>query len=149
QPRLPPGIVLELRLTQSISDRASVAGDSVAARLDKAVKVGDMSLPKGAQVLGRIRRLEQRFAKPASTLVGFEFFAVETTSGLTEFKAILVGPSRTPHVVRTVGDELEILHGNEGVDVEDDGTTSGVGSFRMRGTTLDLPRGFRTVWKTQ
>ena len=74
---------------------------------------------------------------------------LETTSGRAEFRAILLGPSRTPDIVRTIGDAREIVPGNDGLEIEDDGTASGVGSFRVRGTKLNLPRGFRTVWKTQ
>jgi hypothetical protein len=43
----------------------------------------------------------------------------------------------------------EVLHGAEGLDIEDDGTSTGVGSFRVRGKELRLQRGFRTLWKTK
>ena len=43
----------------------------------------------------------------------------------------------------------EIWPGNKGLDIEDDGVGSGVGTFRVYGKMLYLPRGFRTVWKTQ
>jgi hypothetical protein len=43
---------------------------------------------------------------------------------------------------------LEIVP-DAGLDIEDDGTRTGVGSFRVSGKKPRVDRGFRTVWKTQ
>jgi hypothetical protein len=149
QPVLPAGISLALRLEQPISLAESAAGDPIEARLDRAVTSGAVPLPKGTRVFGRIRRLEQHFDSPVSILVRLQFFAAETPEGRVMFNARLIGPRATPVEVRVVHDRPEIVRGMEGLDIEDDGTGTGAGSFRVPGKQLRLPRGFRTLWKTQ
>jgi hypothetical protein len=51
--------------------------------------------------------------------------------------------------MKLVNDDLEIVHGAPGLDIEDDGASTGVGSFRVLAKELNLQRGFRTLWKTQ
>jgi hypothetical protein len=149
QQTLPAGVAPALRLEQPISIGESAAGDQIAARLDKAVTAGAVLLPRGTRVLGRIRRLEQHFGSPASILVGLQFFAAETPEGRIPFSARLTGPRGIPDEIRAVRDRLEIVHGLEGLDIEDDGASTGVGRFRVSGKDLRLQRGFRTLWKTQ
>jgi hypothetical protein len=146
---LPAGVALVLRLEQPISIGESAAGDRIVARLDKKVTSGSVLLPKGTRVLGRIRRLERHFSSPASILVGLQFFAAEAPEGRITFRARLTGPEATPDVMKLVNDDLEIVHGAPGLDIEDDGASTGVGSFRVLAKELNLQRGFRTLWKTQ
>jgi hypothetical protein len=146
---LPAGIALALRLEQPISIGESAAGDPIVARLDKAVTSAGVALPKGTRVLGRIRRLEQHFISPASILVGLQFFAAEGPAGRITLNARLTGPRARPDVTRVVNGKVEIEPGAAGVDIEDDGESTGVGSFRVPGKELRLQRGFRTLWKTQ
>jgi hypothetical protein len=149
QRALPADVVLILRLVQPISIAESAAGDPIAARLDKPVNAGGVSLPKGTRVLGRLRRLEQHFNSPPWILVGLQFFAAETPDGLISFSARLTGPRATPEVTQMVYSRLEIVPGAVGLDIEDDGTRTGVGSFRVIGRELRFARGLRTIWKTQ
>jgi hypothetical protein len=44
---LPADVQMYLRLNQPISSEESAAGDPITARLDKAVKAGDIHLPSG------------------------------------------------------------------------------------------------------
>jgi hypothetical protein len=149
QPAVPADVVLVLRLEQPISVAESAAGDPIEARLDKAVNAGGVVLPKGTRVRGRIRRLEQHLNSPASILVGLQFFAAETPDGLIPFSARLTGPRATPTVTHMVYSRLETVPGAVGLNIEDDGTKTGVGSFRVPGQKLRIDRDFRTVWKTQ
>jgi hypothetical protein len=146
---LPAGVSLVLRLDQPISIGESAAGDPIVAILDKAVTKGSVALPKGTRVLGRIRRLEQYFSPSASILVGLQFFAAEAPGGRITFSARLTGPQASPDVTRVVNNKPEIQLGLEGLDIEDDGTGTGVGRFRVPGKKLRLQRGFRTFWRTQ
>jgi len=148
---LPAGVTLALRLEEPISTRESAAGDQIVALLDKAATTSSVPLPKGTRVLGRIRRLEQHFGKNVSTLIGLQFFAAETPNGRGTFSARLTGPRATPDVVKNAGLDgtQEIVRGEAGLEIEDDGASTGVGSFRVRGKELHLPRGFRMLWKTQ
>jgi hypothetical protein len=147
--KLPSGIALVVRLEQPVSIGESAAGDELVARLDKAVNSGSVSLPKGTPVLGRIRHLEEHFSSPPSNLIGFQFFAAQPPGGRITFSARLTGPRATEAVVRDMGDRLEVDNGSAGLDIENDGRSTGVGTFRVPGKTRNLPRGFRTVWETQ
>ncbi len=149
QRALPADVVLVLRLEQPISISESAAGDPIEARLDKPVNAGGVLLPKGTRVLGRIRRLEQHLNSPPWILVGLQFFAAETPEGLITFSARLTGPRSTPEVTQMVNSRLEIMPGAVGLDIQDDGTRTGVGSFRVPGKELRVGRGLRTIWKTQ
>jgi hypothetical protein len=149
QLRLPAGVALALRLEHPITIGESAAGDPIVAQLDKAVRSGVLTLPKGTRVLGRIRRLEQHFISPASILVGLQFFAAEGPEGRITFSASLTGPRARPDITRVVNGRVETEPGATGVDIEDDGARTGVGSFRVPGKELRLQRGFRTLWKTQ
>jgi hypothetical protein len=149
QPKLPAGVALVFRLERPISVRESAAGDELVARLDKAVTAGGVSLPRGTPVLGRIRRLEQHLNSPALNLIGLEFFALQVPSGPIPFSARLIGPRATREEVKTVGNRLEIVPGAPGLDIEDDGTSTGIGSFGLQGKDLFLPPGFRTFWETR
>jgi len=149
QPELPAGVALVLRLDQPISIAESAAGDQIVGRLDKSVTSRSVSLPKGTRVLGRIRRLEQHFSSPVSSLISLQFFAAELPGRRITFSAHLTGPRATPDVVKVVGDRLEMESGEMGLDIEDDGTSTGVGTFRVHGKEPRLRRGFRTLWKTQ
>jgi hypothetical protein len=146
---VPADVVLVLRLEQPISVAESAAGDPIVARLDKAVNAGGVLLPKGTRVLGRIRRLEQHLSSPAWILVGLQFFAAETPDVFITFSARLTGPRSTPDTIQVVNSRLESVPGAAGLDIQDDGTGTGVGTFRVPGQKLGLGRGLRTVWKTQ
>jgi hypothetical protein len=65
------------------------------------------------------------------------------------FSARLTGPRATPDVIQVLNNRLEIVRGAAGLDIENDGTMTGVGSFRVPGKELRVERGFRTLWKTQ
>src|SRR6185369_6182224 len=149
QLNLPADIRLFLRLDEPISIGESAAGDQIVATLEKAVTSGAVVLPKGTRVLGRIRRLEQHFRSPGSILVGLQFFAAEAADGRITFSARLTGPRGTPDVIRVLNNKPQIEHGAAGLDIEDDGTGTGVGIFRVPGKSLRLQRGFSTLWKTQ
>jgi hypothetical protein len=145
---LPADLALVLRLEQPISVE-SAAGDQIVARLDKPVNAGSIALPKGTRVLGRIRRLERHLSSPPSILIGLQFFAAESPEGLLTFSARLTGPRSTPDTIKVVNTRFESVPGAAGLDIQDDGTRTGVGSFSVPGKELRLGRGLRTVWKTQ
>jgi hypothetical protein len=147
---LPSGVSLALRLEQPISVHDSAAGDPVVARLDKTVTSGVIRLPKGTRVSGRIRHLEQHFQhRQTSTLVALQFFVAEGPNGRIKFRAHLIGPRASSSEVKMVDNMPEITPGKSGLDIEDNETETGVGSFHVSGRELRLPRGFRTIWETE
>jgi hypothetical protein len=147
---LPEGLTLRLKLNEPITIEESAAGDQIVARLDNAVKSGDVHLAKGTKVLGRIRRLEQH-SQPHKTftIVGLEFYAAETSDGLVRFKARLTGPESTRVATASMTGGTTYSSGGEGLDIADDGRGTGVGRFRISGKAPRLQRGFLTVWETQ
>ncbi len=110
---------------------------------------GAVSLPRGTRVNGRIRRLEQHFQGKAPTLVALQFFAAETPGGSVNFSARLTGPRGTADKVNVIRNKPEMVSGTAGLEIEDEARSTGVGSFRVNGKELSLPRGFRMIWETR
>jgi hypothetical protein len=147
---LPPNVTLVLRPEQPITLKDSAAGDPIVVLLDKAINKAGIFLPKRTPILGRIRRLEHHVdGRQSWTLVALEFFAAQAPDGEIKFKAHLTGPRAIPEETRMVKNIPETMPGTAGVDIEDSGATSGVGSFRVAGDGLTLSRRFRTIWETQ
>jgi hypothetical protein len=146
---LPEGVGLSLKLAKPITIGESAAGDQIIAVLGNNVKAGEIRLPKGAEVLGRIRRLEQH-SKPhdSHTLVALEFYAAQTPDGPVYFKARLTGPESTPARMNALN-PMDRMSGTDGLDIVDDGMGTGVGRFRVNGKIPHLERGFLTIWTTQ
>jgi hypothetical protein len=147
--KLPPGVPLVLSIERAILLEEAAAGDPIYARLDKAVRSGNVNIPKGARVEGRIRRLEQYLSRPASIRVGLEFFEVDAADRAVAFRARLVGPRATPIVImQTFDGRGANMSGALGLDIEDEGAETGVGIFRVPGKHHRLER-FRMVWETE
>jgi hypothetical protein len=148
--RLPGDVTLVLKLSEPVTAESSAAGDPVVAVLDKSVRAGEIRLPKGTQVLGRIRRLERHSqSRQESTEVAMEFFAAEAPEGRIHFKVRLTGPESTPGTVKNTLAGAEFVSGTDGLEIMDDGAGSGVGRFRVSGKNVRLERGFLTIWKTE
>jgi hypothetical protein len=156
---LPPGLQIMVKLRSRISgDMAvgtlidGVVGNNVAA------KKGDVVIAAGSPVRGRIRRME-RYTDPFPYfVVGLEFTEVEVQGIRHRFYADLVEIDPAPGVEQT----LSTKDKTETSDLPYGGTVirqakenlffynlPGVATFFFRGGRLDLPRGFRTVWKTR
>jgi hypothetical protein len=147
---LPADVTLVLKLAGPITTEESAAGDEITAVLDKPLRTGNIQLARGAKVLGRIRRLEQHAkAHEAMTLVALEFYAVDSPEGRMRFKARLTGPVAQPGQILSTLHGPEFTSGTEGLDIVDEGASTGVGRFRVAGKRVRLDRGFRTVWKTE
>jgi hypothetical protein len=137
---LPPGLALELKLDAEIDSAESFVGDPVTARVGRNVKRGgEVLVPKGAVVSGRITRLEKQSAPYSHFAVGLQFFSLEFgntraafTAELEEVGPFLLGVGATGR--RTLVSDL--LKGREGI-------FSVPGRERLR-----LPRGLRMVWRT-
>ena len=136
---LPPGLRLEVRLKTPLDSNTSVTGDPVAAVLAWPLKKdGKILVPKGAEIKGRIRRLERLLTRVPYYLFGLELFEAEWEGTRTRFAARLqeVGPG----FGRPGRDQLALLP--EQVE-------SGVGFFYVRGARATVPQGLRMVWITE
>ncbi|HSB18014.1 MAG TPA: VWA domain-containing protein [Bryobacteraceae bacterium] len=150
---LPAGITLEAKLESPISFEQSAVGDQITARLDRAVNAGSLSLPKGATLSGRIRRLEQ-YGEPAKLyIVGLEFSSLALANTRVRFRARLTGP-----LLKVWERKEPAFYGapptsrgieSSGLDIDNSDPLSPYGVFRIWGNRLRLSRGLRMIWETQ
>jgi hypothetical protein len=159
---LPPGLQITVKLRSRISSDMAVGtlidgvvGNNVAAKKATAV------IAAGSLVRGRIRRME-RYTDPFPYfVVGLEFTEVEVQGIQHRFYADLVEIDPAPGVeqILSTKDKTEIqdqtFSGTYGGTLIRQSkehlffyNLPGVATFFFKGGRLDLPHGFRTVWKT-
>lgn len=105
---------------------------------------GAVVIAAGSPVLGRIRRLERYNDPVPHFVVALEFTQVELEgiryrfySDLVKFESALGVEQKLP-VLTEAGSMT--LHFS---------SLPGVATFFLKGSRLDLPKGFRTIWKTR
>jgi hypothetical protein len=156
---LPGGLQIAVKL------RSRIMGDMTVGTLIDGVVAGNVTAKKGAVIIaagspvrGRIRRLE-RYTDPfPHFVVALEFTQVELQGIRYRFYADVVEIDLAPGVEHT----LSTKDSMETNDLPYGGTVirqakenlffynlPGVATFFFKGGTLDLPQGFRTVWKTR
>ncbi len=150
---LPAGLQIAVKL------RSRISGDlPVGALIDGLVATdvsakGAVMIAAGSPVRGRIRRLEHYTEPFPYLVVALEFTEVELQGIRHRFYANLVDTDSLPGLNKT----LSILNTTERIGLEVNRTSEelwlpnlpGVAAFFLKGRMLDLPRGFRTVWKTR
>ena len=153
--RLPAGVSLEMKLETQILFERSAVGDPVSARLSRGVRAAGFSIPKGAMVTGRIRRLEERYQPAKHYIVGLEFSTVSFGDAHASFRARLVGPglryNRRPDSVdqRSMYNPPAPIIDVTGLEIDDSDPASPCGVFRVRSQKLNLASGMRMIWETQ
>ncbi len=153
--RLPAKMSLEMKLETQIMFEQSAVGDPVTARLSRGVRAAGISLPKGAVVSGRIRRLEERYQPEKHYMVGLEFTRVDFGDAHASFRARLVGPglryNRRPDSVdqRSLYNPPAPIIDVTGLEIDDSDPASSFGVFRARTPKLNLFPGMRMIWETQ
>jgi len=155
---LPPGLPIAVKLSSQISADTTV-GSLIEGVVENNVRMKrDVVVPAGSPVRGRIRRLE-RYAEPFPYfVVGLEFTEVEVQGIRRLFYADLISLEPAPGVERF----LTTSNTTERVENGFGGMSSrqhqerialydlpGVATFFWKGSRLELPRGFRTEWKTR
>jgi hypothetical protein len=155
---LPAGLAIAVKLSSQISPDTAV-GTLIEGVVDGSVTVKrDVVVPAGSRVRGRIRRLE-RYTDPFPYfVVGLEFTEVEVQGIRCLFYADLVSIEPVPGVERflttreTTTETTRAFGGGstglyrERLFLYD---LPGVATFFLKGGRLELPRGFRTEWKTR
>jgi len=150
---LPAGLKLDTRLETPIDFDESAVGDPVTARLRRAVQAGGLTLPKGALLAGRIRRLE-RLSRPENYfVVGLEFFSLAFGERRAEVRARLIGPELKVEEVKQSPfyGAPPASRGFEttGLDIYASDAPLSFGTFRVSSASLHLKRGLRMIWETQ
>lgn len=159
---LPAGVVLDLRLETAIDSSSMRVGDAVTARLaSDAVYKKKILIPAGAEVTGRLRRLERSDEIKPHYVVGLEFSTIENERVKARFYGELGSIQQVAGLARTLtASSAESVNFSGGMVVQsfrvETGSATtlqfreipGVGSFYVVGTEFKLPSGLRMVWKT-
>lgn len=155
---LPSNMNLEIEMQDVIPLATASVGDTFRARLSKPVmRRRSVLLPQGAEVLGRIRRLDH-FEEPVPhTLAWLEFTVVNHQGTEYTFLADMVGRDELPGLIERVPGIKTLA----AVDARAFGSyqslsnseptyrsVPGVGSFVFQGELPTIPVGYHTRWKT-
>jgi hypothetical protein len=141
-PMLPKSLDVTLALATPITQQDAV-GALIGAKVVGNVRYkGKVLVPDGAQVNGRIRRLERELGT-SYFVVGLEFTGIETGGALLGFYADLQNIDRTPGI-----EWLLISSKTNTTETRTLGKLPGVGTFFVAGPSFHLPQGLKMVWKT-
>jgi hypothetical protein len=142
---LSEGMYLDMSLQAPVSTATSAVGDPITAVLQRNIKKGgDILIPKGALVHGRLTVLRRR--DPSGFSVGFNFFEIEHPTVKAPVNAILDELSAAGMLTTNpaIG-RLRAVASPPPVQV--DPTLGSI--FFVRGDKVDLGRGFRMYWRVR
>ena len=157
---LPPGVSVRLRLETEIDSKTSYAGDELRATVTRAVTDrDDVLLPKGAVVIGRLRRIERFFEPNNYFIVGLSFNRVEFDGKWAHFTATMTaiskipglkgefakpgGTTTTPIAKGPILPNIERRETFSGVPLED------TAELDIPGKRVRISAGHRMVWTTR
>ncbi len=155
--QIPAGLEIFVRLAQAIDSKTAALGGSIRAIIDTPVRShGADLIPKGALLLGRIRRLERQLAPRPYYLVGLEFTDIEFAGHHARFIGQMLGTVPVPGLALGVG-TYNMDRNTAGVagylistrsETEVPFKIPGVSTFFMEGTAFHLPEGIQMTWVT-
>jgi hypothetical protein len=154
---LPAGLQIAVRLNSKLSENTAVGSLIDGAVSGNVTLKGKIVVANGSRVTGRVRRLERYSAPQPHYVLAIEFTELEYENIRYRFYANPVTMDSAPGVEQTLsssrplygvsqGSMTEVGRRFESLTLPD---LPGVAAFFVRGTKLDLPPGFRTVWKTR
>jgi hypothetical protein len=136
---LPANLEVSLILDQPIDSVKSVAGDLVTARVESDVKAkGQVLIPRGSLVHGRIRQLETVSSPRPHFVVALEFSEIEIGNKRAIFSARLDQIESLPGSGPQAG-QIEMARGAE---------LPGVGVFSVDSPAVRFDAGLRLRWRT-
>jgi len=152
-----PALRIVIKLNTPITDRTTVGALIEGAVDGNVVRKGKVLIPDRSPVRGRVRRLEWNEEKGGYFVVALEFTEIEAAGTRYRFFADLEGTDGLPGLQQTIRTHRETqkdrLRVGEETIVSDETLSlpdlPGVGSFFVQARRLEIPPGFRTVWKTR
>ena len=153
---LPAGLEVAITLSAPIDETMAVGSMIDGVIVADPKSNGAVPIPPKSLVHGRIRRLE-RYTEPVPYfVVALEFTEAELAGVRYRFYADLVSVepgSAQPTLEVTVAQTVGVSNGVPQIKYTGERYTlpalPGVASFFIKGAALNLPQGFRTVWRTQ
>ena len=155
--QIPAGLEIFVRMAQAIDSKAAAVGDSIRAIIEAPVRShGADLIPKGALLLGRIRRLERQLAPRPYYLVGLEFTDIEFAGHHARFIGQMLGTVPVPGLALGVG-TYNMDRNTAGVagylitthsETEIAFKVPGVSIFFMEGRDFRIPEGMQMSWVT-
>jgi hypothetical protein len=155
--QIPAGLEISVRMAQAIDSKTAAVGDSIRAIIEAPVRShGADLIPKGALLLGRIRRLERQLAPRPYYLVGLEFTDIEFLGHHARFigqmlgtvplagLALGVGTYNMDRNTAGVAGNLITTHSETEIAFK----VPGVSTFFTEGTAFHLPEGIQMTWVT-
>lgn len=155
---VPAGLRVTVALSQPVTGTTAI-GSLIEGTVAGAVaaKGSKVAIPDGAVVRGRVRRVERQ-PESGALLLALEFTDVEVDNTRLRFYADLESADRLtgvewkvtadapPRAGRAMGNDSAAAARAETPGLPN---LPGVAYFLARGETLELPKGFSMVWKTQ
>ena len=150
----PGGLTVTIALGAAVTDHAAV-GEMIEGHVaGNVIFRGKTVIPDGAAVRGRIRRMERYADMGGYFTLGFEFTEVDVGGALARFFANLDSAGALPGFEWMMSNgTTQTLHAGQAGRIETEivrvPALPGVGTFFMRGAQFEIPKGWKTVWKTQ
>jgi hypothetical protein len=155
--QIPSGLEISVRMAQAIDSKTAAVGDGIRAIIDAPVRShGADIIPKGAFLLGRIRRLERQLEPRPYYQVGLEFTDVEFAGHHARFIGQMLGMVPVAGLASGVG-TYNMDRNSAGVagylitthsETEIPFKIPGVSTFFMDGRDFRIPEGMQMSWVT-
>ena len=154
---LPANAVLRVKFGTRIDSEKSSVGDKIEGLLERSVKKGGQAIvPKGAIVIGRIRRLE-RFRKPARHILGLEITELRFENRVARIQATLQQVSAIPGQTSggarnfdpAAGMITQFPHGQNQTRIFTDPNIPGIDMIPIAAGKFKIRPGWKTVWKVE
>lgn len=152
-----PALQIVVKVATPVTQQTPVGKLIEGAVVGNVVRKGNVIIPDGSPVRGRVRRLEWNPDKGGYFVVALEFTDIEVGGARYRFFADLQETDPLPGLHQTLRiDKREpraVADGNpayvESTEILSLPEIPGVGSFFVQSPNLELPAGFRMTWKTR
>lgn len=154
---IPAGLLIDARLAEPIDSKVAAVGDPISATIEVPVKnKGQILIPEGALLRGRLRRMEKDFTAGEHFVVGLEFTDIEFPGRHARFFGDLVEMGPLPDSRWAIGAVASTTQSTIAGSTLTRTTVErytvraipGVGMFLMDGASFRIAAGLRMVWRT-